>query len=343
MLKMAPAMKITKKNDKRANRFGRGAFCLVAFVLGLPFGAVFLLVMSRADHETHACLSCAGFPDSAARFENVLSWQPSAMSNYDMARANLMCAIGLPGSEDMDIAKCLRTLDSWTRQVEKETRRNEYRFRQKPEAYGNSEAEYRMGMLVTVLKQDFGVCYNPELALTSANFSDKSFEMDSRNLFLHGLLRDKRRGTCASIPVLIAAISRRLGYPVRLVPAKGHLFVRWHDGKERLNVDAACSGGYNTHPDEYYRKWPMAFSDEEARVFGYLRSLSPDEELAAFLAMRAQCFYANTTNLQQASLAVARAHSLAPSDPEHLVLLRDITLVDCQERWKGVIDNMHFK
>jgi hypothetical protein len=56
-------------------------------------------------------------------------------------------------------------------------------------------------------------------------------------LFLHGLTQG-RGGTCLSMPVAYVAVGRRLGYPLKLVTAKGHLFARWEslDGKERLTA-----------------------------------------------------------------------------------------------------------
>jgi hypothetical protein len=42
--------------------------------------------------------------------------------------------------------------------------------------------------------------------------------------------------------VLYVAIGRRLGYPLKLVECKGHLFVRWEDAKERFNIEGTSRG-----------------------------------------------------------------------------------------------------
>lgn len=76
---------------------------------------------------------------------------------------------------------------------------------------------------------------------------------------------------------------RRLGCPLRLVQAKGHLFCRWDDpAGERFNIDGAGEG-MGVYPDEHYQSWPNAISDEEVARGEFLRSLSPSKELAVFL------------------------------------------------------------
>ena len=70
------------------------------------------------------------------------------------------------------------------------------------------------------------------------------------DVFVTGLLRS-RRGTCASFPVLIAALGRRVGYPIYLKMSYGHLFCFWDDGVERFNLDTNGEG-VDTQSDEYY-------------------------------------------------------------------------------------------
>lgn len=79
--------------------------------------------------------------------------------------------------------------------------------------------------------------YDPERQNGSmAAIEGDRFFADSSKVFLHGLLGSKRQGTCSSMPVLYSAVGRRLGYPLKLVTIKGHLFVRWEGAGERLNV-----------------------------------------------------------------------------------------------------------
>jgi hypothetical protein len=65
-----------------------------------------------------------------------------------------------------------------------------------------------MLMLITVLQQDFNVHYNPE-RIRSVDFKNPE------DLSIHGMLASNNGGTCVSMPVLYAAVARRLGYPVR--------------------------------------------------------------------------------------------------------------------------------
>jgi hypothetical protein len=75
--------------------------------------------------------------------------------------------------------------------------------------------------------------------------------LDSRDDFLHGIIAG-RGGTCASLPVLYAAVGRRLGYPLKLVRTTQHLFLRWDDpGGERFNVEISNAGGIDTPPDDH--------------------------------------------------------------------------------------------
>jgi Transglutaminase-like superfamily len=90
--------------------------------------------------------------------------------------------------------------------------------------------------MITVLQRDLGVRYN--LA-----FSESPYDgTDSRNLFIHGLLSG-HGGTCVTMPVLYAAIGRRLGYPMKLAFAVEHVFCRWDDGRgERFDMEATSQG-----------------------------------------------------------------------------------------------------
>jgi regulator of sirC expression with transglutaminase-like and TPR domain len=168
--------------------------------------------------------------------------------------------------------------------------------------------------MITVLQQDFKVHYNSD-RIDAPDFAD------SRDLFLHGILGQKRQGTCVSMPVLYVAIGRRLGYPLKLVTTKAHLFARWEstDGKEKLNIEAT-NQGLNCYPDDYYRNWPVPMTDEEVRHGHYLQSLTANEELAVFLSTRGHCLEANG-RLTEAQLAHAQAHVLAPETPAYLAFL----------------------
>jgi len=212
------------------------------------------------------------------------------LARLDVALVNLLCAEGLRGSEGIDIPVCLRTLDDWARHVESETKRHWYRYSEHKEDFKNSDSRFRMEMLCTVLQQDLKIRYNMERAPRPLEplEPNNQFFANSADVFLHGLLGERRHGTCSSMPVLIVAVGRRLGYPLKLVTTRTHLFVRWEDDRERFNIEAT-SKGFVGHADEKYRTWPEPITMEEEQAEGYLKSLTPAQEFAVFLSIRAFC------------------------------------------------------
>ncbi|KLU07645.1 hypothetical protein RISK_000322 [Rhodopirellula islandica] len=122
------------------------------------------------------------------------------LKTQDIALLNLRCAEGLPGSEDLDISRSLKTLDRWANKVRQETERTIVNFYTEPDKYENSIAYYRMLMLVTVLQQDFGVQYNPD-RIEKIDFTR------SKDLFIHGMINSDNGGTCVSMPVLYTAVA----------------------------------------------------------------------------------------------------------------------------------------
>jgi hypothetical protein len=232
-----------------------------------------------------------------------------AMLPCNIAYRNLLCADRLAGSEGMAPAVLLRTLSEWAERVRAETDRHLYRYQRNPAEFDNSEAYFRMLMMAVVVAEDLKVRYNPELAVDAASTGDQFFA-DSQNVFLHGLLGERRLGTCSSMPVLYVALGRRLGYPVCLVATKGHLFVRWESAAERLNLEAT-GRGMNHYDDDHYRHWPFKLSDVEIAENGYLKSMTPEEELAAFLSIRASCLLANG-QMEEARKAFSQAATFAP-------------------------------
>ena len=124
-----------------------------------------------------------------------------------------------PITETLVVEEAETLIDGMARRVATETEKYFWKFKANPADFNSSEGYFQVLTLVTVLQQDFGVHYNPE-RIRSPNFAD------SRDMFLHGLLTGEREGTCVSMPVLYVAVGRRLGYPLKLVAAKGHLFAR---------------------------------------------------------------------------------------------------------------------
>jgi hypothetical protein len=160
------------------------------------------------------------------------------------------------------------------------------RYDRDPASYGNSRNYFRILALVTILQQECGVRYNPAKIPVDV-------PLDSADSFIHGVILGDG-GTCASLPVVYAAVGRRLGYPIRLVSAKGkdinHMFARWDEPKERFNIEAT-NQGLSVFDDDYYRRWPYVLNPEHEALGQFLRSKSPRQELAAFLKGRAHRWF----------------------------------------------------
>jgi tetratricopeptide (TPR) repeat protein len=226
----------------------------------------------------------------------------------------------LSKSGNPSVQQCLTVLDQWASRIKSETERHLYRFKAAPNEFENSEGYFRMLMMAVVLYEDYGVRYNPQrITIPTATLSNDGFFSDSRDIFLDGLLGEKRMGTCSSMPVLYVALGRRLGYPLKLVTTKAHLFVRWEDARERFNLE--CTGrGMNRYDDEHYKHWPFEVTEEEIREDGYLKSLTPSEELALFLSLRGNCLK-EAGRVAEAIVAYEQAVRFAPNARPYRVLL----------------------
>jgi hypothetical protein len=251
-----------------------------------------------------------------------------AVEGYDIAALNLRCAQGLPGAEALDEGRMLDWLDQAAQRVQLETRRHWYRLTDSPSTYNTSAAYFCCYLLLQVLQEDIGVRYNPA-RIRDTKFQDpKCFDpdfSDSRDLFIHGMI-DGPGGTCASMPVMYVAVGRRLGYPLKLVQSRGHLFARWDDpdGRcfglpETFNVEGAGEG-IASYDDEHYKTWPEPWTEIDEAEGWYLKSMTPLQELASFLATRGDCLTDNG-RLGEAVQAYAWASTIAPDDKRYQQIL----------------------
>jgi hypothetical protein len=305
--KLAPVSAV----QKRKSRWLLPVFSLLAISLAGAF------IFSGFLHQPQPKVSIPAIPEGkrSHRLSDIVDMTAEQLSMVDIAEVNLLCATGLPGSENFDIQEGLKTLDHWADSVQSETARNFHRFKTTPGEYESSEAFYRMGMLVTVLQQDLGIRYNPDLIDVPENDAAKlnrAFLTDSSNMFLTGVLGRRRLGSCSSMPVLYVAVARRLGYPVKLVLAKDHVFVRW-DGSDGtvMNIEGT-NHGIVAHSDDYYREWRHISREEIADGLS-LKSLSRGEELATFLITRSGTL-AFHDRIPEAVTAASEASRLWPKD-----------------------------
>jgi len=276
--------------------------------------------MSEVTARNLPAISSKASTDKKWSLAALLALKPHQIEELDIGLTNLLCAEGLRGSEKLDLDKSLDRLDEMATRVRLETDRNMHRFRATPAEYENSEAYYRMAMLVTVLQQDFGIIYNPDRVTPVGVFeSNDKFFADSRDVFIHGLTGETRSGSCSSLPAFYIAVGRRLKYPLSLVSAKNHLFVRWEDQETHLNIEAAAVG-MNTYDDAHYRKWPYPMTAQEEKDNGFIKSMTAAEECAVFMSIRGHCLMAAGRS-NEAISAHEQAVRLAPQAKLYGIIL----------------------
>jgi len=288
---------------------------LFPFTLGaiLVGSGVFLAMADSATETVAKTATRTSVRNTSAKLPtlgDLASMSDEQLSDLDIAVMNLRCAEGLPGAKHLDIQKCRRQLDRWAAKVKSETDRHLYRVNDPrfAEHYRKSVPYFKASMMLQVLQEDCGVHYN------HARIRDIDFTK-SQDLFLHGMIGNDNGGTCVSMPVLYTAIGRRLGYPIKLVLAKAHVFCRWDGPKDRFNIEGTGEG-FSSFEDDYYMKWPKPISEAEAKAGFYLRSLLPREEMAIFLATRGHC-QEDTGKFNECYVSYSLANQLAPRHPEY--------------------------
>lgn len=271
-------------------------------------GLICLLTFSRPD----VALSSTTGNEEPATFVALLAARPDSLQGVDVVTINLLCAQDLLGVSGVQLKESVNRLDAWAARVQTETERHRYRFMRNSADFEHSEGFFKMLMMAVVLAEDFGVHYVNNRQIDPALAADgDGFFANPSDVFLHGVLGAKRAGTCSSLPVLHVAIGRRLGYPLKLVTTKGHLFVRWEGQGERFNAEVSGQG-LNRFDDNYYRKWPFPVTEEEVVAEGYLKSLTAPEELAVFLSIRGMCLR-EAGRRQEAADSFASAARFAPN------------------------------
>lgn len=244
------------------------------------------------------------------KWQRLVWLEEEELGRLDIAAVNLACADGLPGAPTTEqAAECLRMLDHYARCVEHYTQRCLPDFHARPRHYDGSLGKFRMICLLRLLQTQFGIRYNEAKIPLDV-------PLHTPDTFIHGALRGDG-GTCASLPVIYAAVGRRLSYPLRLVTATGkgvgHLFVRWDEpGVERFNFEAN-NQSCDTPPDDHYRGLYGGMSPEAERFGLHLLSQSPRQELSGFLMGRG-FLWLDTGRWRQAANSFAWAWSLSPGN-----------------------------
>jgi hypothetical protein len=229
----------------------------------------------------------------------------------DIVVADAACASGLPGMGRLDAGKHVRRVNDVAASCQRFTDRVMTDFCAGRCDYPGSESRFRIQAMVTHLQRDLGLRYHPDRR------GDEQFRPEDS--FLHGILFG-RGGTCGSMPLLYATVGRRLGYPIKLVTTRNHLFCRW-EGDERFNIEAS-GDGVSFFPDEHYRTGPFAMPPETILACGYLESLAPREEFACLLTQRGDCWL-QEKNYGEATTSFAWANEVDPRRMQHRYLTQN--------------------
>jgi hypothetical protein len=264
-------------------------------------------------------------------WRSLISLSDAELSRLDIAAVNLACAQGLPGAERIDVNRCLATIDYWTGTVKKWTDAAYFDyFLTNPAEFQHSEPRFRLMAMMTALGRHCGVKYDP-----SKIGAGPEVPFEFHEEFIHGIIQGSG-GTCATLPVLSAAIGRRLGYPIRLAKTKQHLFGRWQEphSNEYLNFEGA-GAGFAFDPDDWYRKWPKPVTPDEEQAYCYLQSLTPRQELALFLGHRGWRWQ-DAYQFWNALEAFALAGELSPRDATY-----PSCIFGCMHQWKTQLQSQY--
>jgi hypothetical protein len=253
--------------------------------------------------------------------DELLSAHPDQfVANYpDIAVINLACARGLSRADEANFPRYVTILDTMADAVRKHTERSWRLFKIKPAQFDNSENVYRMLMMEHVLRVSFGVKYDPKVSDETNNGKNYGGwrATDSTEIFIHGVLSEKRTGTCSSLPTFSISVGRRLGYPLKLIRVPNHTLFRWDDGTEVFNVQHTFAGS-EIMTDEYFQKWPEPWNAEmyalNARTKVWLHSMTPKQEVSKFLCNRA-LLLRDEKRFKEALQALDAAERFDPGNP----------------------------
>jgi hypothetical protein len=247
------------------------------------------------------------------------------LAALDIAQVNLACAAGLPGADKIDHDECIRRIDHYARYAGPYIEGRMPAFYKDPVEYDGSPNKFRMACLVRFLWKVQGLRYNPAKVPADAPF----FTEDS---FIHGALMGEG-GTCATLPVVYAAVGRRLGWPLKLVECWRHQFVRWDEPEERFNIEVN-DHSLDDPSDDYYRRGKFEVGPEKEKDWCYLVSHTPKMELAGFLAQRGY-HLEKGTRLKEAAESFLWANALVPQNRLYAYNAKQLML-----KWRRTLEEM---
>lgn len=118
---------------------------------------------------------------------------------------------------------------------------------------------------------------------------DRSVDVDSlfEPAFLNKLL-DTKLGNCVTMTTLYMAVAQRLGYPVFMVLAPGHLFLRYEPEKgDSFNLEIIRQGFMQTDQD-YIEDFSL--TDKSIKSGGYLHTMTRREAAGILVFVNAHAY-----------------------------------------------------
>ncbi len=100
--------------------------------------------------------------------------------------------------------------------------------------------------------------------------------LDSRDSLLPDRVLERRRGYCVGLATVYLALARELGLPIRAVAAPAHMFARYDDGRERLNIELLGAGA---GPEDSWYARQYAIPEPSIAKGVFLRDLTEREVL----------------------------------------------------------------
>ncbi|MBU8900366.1 transglutaminase-like domain-containing protein [Corallococcus sp. M34] len=135
---------------------------------------------------------------------------------------------------------------------------------------GRTDPDYRIRAVNQILYRESRFAYDKDDPLGA--------RLDASSLWR---LLSTKKGNCVSLPVLWYAVAERLGYPVAMVEAPHHFFLRYQEGQYQSNIEATSGGGEAS--DEKIIL-DLEISQEAVSSGAMMRSLSKRELLGALIA-----------------------------------------------------------
>ena len=293
---------------------------VVAFVLGaaLAIGGAFAYFgLAGEPRNAGDSLPSRDAKPGHRTVAQLVALSDAELEKTDVLEMNIAVAREIPGLEKLQYGHYRQIVDGWTDQFRRWLPTVEHGFHEAPQRYKNDINFFRLGMLAQFLDETVGIAYDEKEKRDQLQADKEGRKAEARyvnpgHLLLHGLV-DTKRGTCATMPALHAAIGRRLGWPVGLACADSHFICRYDDGKVRYNIEATDTGhgGFAEGSDKDYME-KNGVSPKAVAVGCDLRKLTAREMLGVFVEGRAR-HYADTDRPDLAARDYALAHTLFPS------------------------------